>query len=156
MKFKQTLTVCAVAAALATLGAAQAQTVRIGNQGDALSMDPHSLNETTQLSVVGNVYEPLVGRDENLKLTPRLATSWKHLYGNVDSKVRQSSRLVDKKDFNSDFTIEGTALDRDSLALQAGVDWGLSAQQTISLAYTSDIGSDSRNHGVMGQWQMGF
>jgi peptide/nickel transport system substrate-binding protein len=37
---------------LATLsGAALAQTVRIGNQGDALSMDPHSLNETTQLTV---------------------------------------------------------------------------------------------------------
>ncbi|SDQ78279.1 outer membrane autotransporter barrel domain-containing protein [Pseudomonas grimontii] len=94
--------------------------------------------------------------DNQMSLKPYLATSWKHLYGNVDSKVRQSSRLVDKKDFNSDFTIEGTALDRDSLALQAGVDWGLSAQQTISLAYTSDIGSDSRNHGVMGQWQMGF
>ena len=39
-------------------------------------------------------------------LIPGLATSWKHLYGNVDSKVRQSSRLADKKDFNSDFTID--------------------------------------------------
>jgi peptide/nickel transport system substrate-binding protein len=34
--------------------------VRIANQGDALSMDPHSLNESLQLTVVGNVYEPLV------------------------------------------------------------------------------------------------
>ena len=33
MKFKQTLTVCAVAAALATLGAAQATAVRLGHQG---------------------------------------------------------------------------------------------------------------------------
>jgi peptide/nickel transport system substrate-binding protein len=30
---------------------ASAQTARIANQGDALSMDPHSLNESLQLSV---------------------------------------------------------------------------------------------------------
>ncbi len=54
-----------------------AQTVRIGNQGDALSMDPHSLNETLQLSVTGNVYEPLVGRNKDLSLRPLLAASWK-------------------------------------------------------------------------------
>ncbi|MBY8946069.1 autotransporter outer membrane beta-barrel domain-containing protein [Pseudomonas sp. SH10-3B] len=94
--------------------------------------------------------------DNQMSLKPYLTTSWKHLYGNVDSKVRQSSTLVDNKDFNSNFTIEGTALDRNSLGLQAGLDWGLSAQQTVSVAYTADIGTDSRNHGVMGQWQMGF
>jgi len=38
-------------------GAIEAKTVRIGNQGDALSMDPHSLNESLQLSVMSNVYE---------------------------------------------------------------------------------------------------
>ena len=38
----------------------------IANQGDALSMDPHSLNESLQLSVTGNVYEPLVGRNKDL------------------------------------------------------------------------------------------
>ncbi|MES2939272.1 MAG: ABC transporter substrate-binding protein [Pseudomonadota bacterium] len=56
---------------------AQAQMVRIANQGDALSMDPHSLNESLQLSVTGNVYEPLVGRAKDLGLAPALATSWK-------------------------------------------------------------------------------
>jgi outer membrane autotransporter protein len=94
--------------------------------------------------------------DSQMSLKPHLSTSWKHLYGNVDSKVRQSSTLADKEDFNSDFTIKGTALDRDSLALQAGLDLGLSAQQSLSVAYTADIGSNSRNQGVMGQWQMGF
>ncbi len=51
--------------------------MRIANQGDALSMDPHSLNESLQLSVTGNVYEPLVGRNKDLTLAPALATSWK-------------------------------------------------------------------------------
>ncbi len=77
MKFKPTMGAALVLAALLSTGLVQAQTVRIGNQGDALSMDPHSLNETTQLSVTGNVYEPLVARDKNLALTPGLATSWK-------------------------------------------------------------------------------
>jgi peptide/nickel transport system substrate-binding protein len=53
-----------------------AKTIRIGNQGDALSMDPHSLNESLQLSVTGNVYEPLVGRNKDLSLAPALATKW--------------------------------------------------------------------------------
>ena len=48
----------AAAALCAALGA-NAQTVRIANQGDSLSMDPHSLNESLQLSVTGNVYEGL-------------------------------------------------------------------------------------------------
>ncbi len=63
-------------AALLGTAPAQAQTLRVANQGDALSMDPHSLNESLQLSVTGNVYEPLVGRNKDLSLAPALATRW--------------------------------------------------------------------------------
>ncbi|WP_119352989.1 ABC transporter substrate-binding protein [Azohydromonas sediminis] len=74
MKLKTTL----VAAALAlAFGTASAATLRVANQGDATSMDPHSLNESLQLSVTGNVYEPLVGRDQKLALKPALATAWR-------------------------------------------------------------------------------
>ena len=65
-----------VASTMLAMGAANAKTIRIGNQGDALSLDPHSLNESLQLSVTGNVYEPLVGRNKDLSLAPILATSW--------------------------------------------------------------------------------
>lgn len=57
--------------------AASAVTLRVGNQGDALAMDPHSLNESLQLTVVENVYEPLVTRGRDYQLTPALATDWK-------------------------------------------------------------------------------
>jgi peptide/nickel transport system substrate-binding protein len=74
MKLKTTV----VAAALAlAFGVASAATLRVANQGDATSMDPHSLNESLQLSVTGNLYEPLVGRDEKLALKPALATGWR-------------------------------------------------------------------------------
>ena len=78
MKFKSNLLAVAVLCALgATSFVASAQTIRIANQGDALSMDPHSLNESLQLSVDGNLYEGLVGRNKDLSLAPALATSWK-------------------------------------------------------------------------------
>jgi peptide/nickel transport system substrate-binding protein len=66
----------ALAAILFVANSATAKTIRIGNQGDALSLDPHSLNESLQLSVTGNVYEPLVGRNKDLSLAPALATKW--------------------------------------------------------------------------------
>ena len=101
MKFQQALT---VSLALATLsGAALSQTVRIGNQGDALSMDPHSLNETTQLSVTGNVYEPLVARDRNLALTPGLATAWKQTSPTVwRFELRKGVKFHDGTPFTAD------------------------------------------------------
>ena len=45
---------------------------------------------------------------------------------------------------------------RSSLVLEAGLDIGVSARQTLGVGYTGDIGSNSRNHGLMGQWQMSF
>jgi peptide/nickel transport system substrate-binding protein len=84
-------------------GAAGAQTVRIGNQGDALSMDPHSLNESLQLSVTGNVYEPLVTRDKDLKLVPALATSWKQTSPTVwRFELRKGVKFHDGKPFTAD------------------------------------------------------
>ncbi len=78
MSFRKNAVFTLAGAALAALAfSASAQTVRIANQGDSLSMDPHSLNESLQLSVTGNVYEGLVGRNKDLSLAPALATAWR-------------------------------------------------------------------------------
>ena len=78
MNLKSTPLSAAIWMALACLGTtASAVTLRIGNQGDALSMDPHSLSESLQISVNENVYEPLVTRGRDYKLAPALATDWK-------------------------------------------------------------------------------
>lgn len=103
MKLKKTLAATLVTAAMITMGAASAQTIRIGNQGDALSMDPHSLNESLQLSVTGNIYEPLVGRDANLKLTPALATNWKQTSPSVwRFELRKGVKFHDGAPFIAD------------------------------------------------------
>ncbi|HVZ44285.1 MAG TPA: ABC transporter substrate-binding protein [Ramlibacter sp.] len=99
MKFKSYLCSAALFVALAV----QAQTVRIANQGDALSMDPHSLNESLQLSVLGNVYEPLAGRNKDLSLAPALATSWKQTSPTVwRIELRRGVRFHDGKPFTAD------------------------------------------------------
>ena len=68
--------IAVTARARAAACGAPAVTLRVANQGDVASMDPHSLNETLQLSFTGNIYEPLVGRDKKHGLVPALATKW--------------------------------------------------------------------------------
>jgi len=97
--------------------------------------------------------------DQHMSLTPYLETHWKHLYGDVGSRVRQSSRLMRLDGMDaaiSHFTIQGTPLDRDTLALRAGLDLALSAQHTVGLSYTAHSASSSRGQGLIGQWQMVF
>jgi peptide/nickel transport system substrate-binding protein len=56
--------------------AADAMTFRWANDGDVNSMDPYARNETFLLTFMGNVYEPLVRRDRELKIEPALAVRW--------------------------------------------------------------------------------
>jgi peptide/nickel transport system substrate-binding protein len=82
MKPRSLLAAATIAACTTLAGAlaappAAAKTFRYANQGDALSMDPHSLNESLQLNFTANIYEPLVGRGKKLELIPLLATDWK-------------------------------------------------------------------------------
>jgi peptide/nickel transport system substrate-binding protein len=80
-----------------------AQTIRIANQGDALSLDPHSLNESLQLSTDSNVYEPLVGRNKDLSLAPLLATSWKQTSPTVwRFDLRKNVQFQDGTPFTAD------------------------------------------------------
>jgi peptide/nickel transport system substrate-binding protein len=90
----------------ATVSIASATTIRIGNQGDALSMDPHSLNESLQLSVTGNVYEGLTGRNKDLSLAPLLATSWKQTSPTVwRFELRKGVKFHDGTPFTADDVI---------------------------------------------------
>jgi peptide/nickel transport system substrate-binding protein len=115
MNFKKPLSTACVIAALTFMVSAQAQTARIGNQGDALSLDPHSLNESLQLSVTGNVYEGLVGRDKDLNVIPLLATSWTQISPTVwRFELRKGVKFHDGTPFSADdvvFTLARAAGD---------------------------------------------
>jgi peptide/nickel transport system substrate-binding protein len=96
-----------VMSALVTASAiAGATSFKFANQGDALSMDPHSLNESFQLNLVGNIYEPLVGRGKNLELVPLLATDWKQTVPTVwRFNLRKGVKFHDGSPFTADDVI---------------------------------------------------
>jgi len=93
-----------IASALACVATqAGAQTVRIASLGDALSLDPHSLQETMQLSTLANVFEPLTSFDEELRLIPALATGWQQVTPTVwRFALRQNVRFHDGAPFTAD------------------------------------------------------
>src|SRR4051812_30888068 len=100
MNFKHTLLAATLALAL---GSAHAVTLRVANQGDAQSMDPHSLNESLQLTFTNNIYEPLVARDKQLALTTGLATKWTQTKPTVwRFELRRNVNFQDGTPFTAD------------------------------------------------------
>jgi len=64
-------------AALAlTMAPVSAETIRWARVGDALTLDPHSQNESPTMTVMHHLYETLVDRALDGSLQPRLATKW--------------------------------------------------------------------------------
>src|SRR5262245_59054621 len=101
MRLRATLAASALALALAL--PATAKTFKWANDGDTSSLDPYVLNETFLLSFTGNIYEPLVRRDANLKLEAALATEWTQPSPNVwRFKLRQGVKFHNGNAFNAD------------------------------------------------------
>ncbi len=85
---------------------AHAATFRFSNQGDPISMDPHSLNESLQLGFLNNIYEALVDLDRDLKPVPALATDWKQTSPTVwRFNLRKNVTFHDGTPFGADDVI---------------------------------------------------
>ena len=97
----------AVFATLFALGAAaRDREVTIGLQASITSIDPHYHNLTPNDAMAMHIFEPLIKRDENMKLVPCLATSWKALDDLTwEFKLRKGVRFHD----GSPFTAEDVA-----------------------------------------------
>ena len=91
-------------AALVLAGSlAHAVTLRVSNQGDVTSMDPHSFNESLQLSFDTNVYESLVGRGKDMSVVPLLATKWTQASPTVwRFELRKGVKFHDGTPFTAD------------------------------------------------------
>ena len=55
---------------------AEAKTLRWATRGDVQTMDPYSQNELLTNNVSNLIHDPLVERERNSEIGPRLATSW--------------------------------------------------------------------------------
>jgi outer membrane autotransporter protein len=135
----------------ASLGYQRYQRDSYTEKGGAAALKVHGQTQNNMNSTVGLRLAKLNTLDNGMQLTPRFSAGWKHTYGDVYSDTRQ--RLVTG---GKNFTVSGAPLDRDSLMLDAGLDLGLSAKHTLGVGLTGEIGTDSRNHGVTGQWRMSF
>ena len=67
----------------AALDKAEAKTFRWAFQGDPVSMDPYTINETLTLGFLGNIYESLIRRRKDLSIEPSLAESWENVKPDV-------------------------------------------------------------------------
>jgi peptide/nickel transport system substrate-binding protein len=77
--FRAALLALSISASFACGTTGFAATLRWASQSDAASLDPYTRDETLQLSLLGNIYEPLVRRGADLSLQPALAVSWERV-----------------------------------------------------------------------------
>ncbi|RYF51228.1 MAG: ABC transporter substrate-binding protein [Comamonadaceae bacterium] len=66
-----------LASALLPSAAVQAETVRWARSSDPATLDPHAVNLNTNVTLLHQVYEPLVLRGADGKLQPGLSSAWK-------------------------------------------------------------------------------
>ena len=135
----------------ANLGYQRYQRDSYSEKGGAAALHVDGQTQDNFSSTFGLRLAHLSQLDNGISLTPRVSAGWKHTYGEVDSNTRQAFVAG-----GTAFNVEGSALDRDSLLLEAGLDVGLSARHSLGLGYTGELGSNSRNHALTGQWQMRF
>src|SRR6266849_9645903 len=89
-----------LAVALAWAALAGAATLRFSSQGDITTIDPHANNEGFTASFLDNIYEPLVDRGKDMKVTPGLAVSWERLNPTTTRfKLRPNVRFHDGTPF---------------------------------------------------------
>jgi peptide/nickel transport system substrate-binding protein len=91
----------AMASAQGTKGAG---ILRAGLDADPPNMDPHRSTAAVDRQVYQNLYDKLVDTDDNLQITPMLATSWTTSADGktVTFKLRQGVKFHDGTPFNAD------------------------------------------------------
>ncbi len=120
-------------------------------KGGAAALKVHAQSQGNFNTTVGLRMAKVSTLDNGMRLTPRFSAGWKHVYGETYTSTRQ--RLATG---GHDYTVYGAELDRNSLQLDTGLDLAITNSHTLGVGLTGEIGTDSRNHGVSGQWRMAF
>jgi peptide/nickel transport system substrate-binding protein len=105
-KINHSIVAACVLGALAASPALSAKTFKWAFQGDAQGLDPHGLNETFTLGMLGNVYEGLSRYNGEMQLQPSLAESWENPSPNSwIIKLRKGIKFHNGNAFNADDVI---------------------------------------------------
>lgn len=84
-------------------------------------------------------------------LTARAALAWQHAFGDVEPTLTQSFALG-----SAPFTIYGVPIARDAALVEAGIDWNLTANAVLAVAYSGQLASDSQDNAVQGRLSVSF
>ena len=84
------------------------------------------------------------------KATARGMIGWRHGYGDVTPAVSQAFSG------SSAFTIAGAPIARDAAIIEAGLDFAITPQATLGIAYHGQVGSKASDHGVRADLNVKF
>lgn len=135
----------------ASLGYQRYQRDSFTEKGGRAALKVKGQSEENLSSTFGLRLAKLNRLNNGMQLTPHLSAGWKHTYGEIYTETRQ--RLLSG---GNDYSTYSAPLDRDKLMLDIGMDLKLSAPNTLRIGLMGEMGSDSRSHGITGQWRMSF
>src|SRR5258707_7163308 len=106
------LSLILIAATILWDSAAQGAELRIGLAADVTSMDPHFLNLQPNINIAWHVFDALTHVDEDTRLIPGLAVSWRALDATTwEFRLRPGVRFHDGTQLTAEdvvFSIERT------------------------------------------------
>jgi len=101
-------TTVAMAVCFGAWEASAKNVLRWASQGDAITADPHSANESPTIAAALQVHDALIDRDPDMKLIAGLATKWGTLPGQSNVwrlKLRKGVKFHDGTPFTADDAI---------------------------------------------------
>ncbi|WP_456022125.1 autotransporter outer membrane beta-barrel domain-containing protein [Pseudomonas protegens] len=120
-------------------------------KGGAAALEVSSEHQKNATTTVGGRFAYLGKLNNGMSVTPRVNVGMLHTFGELDVSTQQE--FVSG---GNSFTTYGGAMDRNSLALEGGVDVGISRDQSVGLSYNGVLGDNTKNQGVVAQWRMNF
>lgn len=84
-------------------------------------------------------------------LTTRLGLAWQHAFGDVQPELTESFITG-----SAPFTVYGVPLARDAALVEAGLDWNVTANAVLSVAYSGQLASDAQDNAVQGRLSVSF
>lgn len=135
----------------ASIGYQRYQRDSFTEKGGPAALKVQGQSEDNFSSTFGLRLAKLNRLDNGMQLTPHFNAGWKHTYGDVYTETRQRLLIG-----GNDYSTYSGPLDRDKLMIDVGMDLKLSDRNSFGVGLMGEMGSDSRSHGVTGQWRMNF
>jgi outer membrane autotransporter protein len=123
----------------AGLAGAYVRTESFTETGGPAALTVEASNNTTGITSLG-----LRLRHQAGKVTLTGSSAWRHAFGDVDP----SSRMAFASTPASSFTVRGTPVSEDTLALGAQIRLGLDEGVDLSFGYSGEFATDARDQGL--------